>query len=68
MDAISFFDALNRDYSISTDYWTGERMSITGVNALFRAYSISTVLSENPLCMRFPGPIFAGNCLNILKI
>ena len=41
---------------------------VDGVNALRRAYSISTVPSENPLFMRLPRPIFASNSQNILKI
>ena len=38
------------------------------VNALLRAYSISTVPSGSPLFMRLPRPIFASNSQNILKI
>ena len=38
------------------------------VNALKRAFFISTVPSQTPVFMRLPGPVSAGNSQNILNM
>ena len=54
------------------NFFHGDKISsrdhLNSVNALSRAYFISTVPSGNPLFMRLPSPIFASNSQNILKI
>ena len=62
-------NSLNRVLSISTiwkiNVWG---MKLSCVNSLNRVLSISTVSSHSPLKSRLSSLIFAGNCLNILKM